>query len=122
MALATFPLPGTGELTEEIVRAHGVVLMTGSYCQDKSFLDKWGSFCHQENIGFVACNTFGGTCGCRWWLPLVVAVALARVLFVLAWHRPTAVAFALTLLVLGLALFSLFCSFFSTTRHWFLFH
>ena len=122
VALATFPLPGTGELTEEIVRAHGVVLMTGSYCQDKSFLDKWGSFCHQENIGFVACNTFGGTCGCRWWLPLVVAVALARVLFVLAWHCPTAVAFALTLLVLGLALFSLFCSFFSTTRHWFLFH
>ena len=30
VALATFPLPGTGELTEEIVRAHGVVLMTGS--------------------------------------------------------------------------------------------
>lgn len=55
---------GTGALTEEIVRAHGVVLMTGSYCQNKSFLDKWGDFCHQENIGFVACNTFGATGFC----------------------------------------------------------
>ena len=62
--LAQFPLSGTGALTEEIVRAHGVVLLTGSYCQDKDFLDKWGDFCHNENIGFVACNTFGATGFC----------------------------------------------------------
>ena len=64
LALARFPSSGTGELTVDIVRAHGVVLVTGSYCQDKAFLDKWGEFCHNENIGFVACNTFGGTGFC----------------------------------------------------------
>ena len=64
LQLARFPLAGAGELTEEIVRAHGVVLITGSYCNDKKFLDKWGEFCHAENIGFVVCNTFGASGFC----------------------------------------------------------
>ena len=57
--LAKLPLPGTGELTEDIVRSHGVVLFTGSYCRDSAMLSTWSKFCHENNIGFVACNTFG---------------------------------------------------------------
>jgi ubiquitin-activating enzyme E1 len=57
--LAKFPLAGTGELTEDIVKAHGVVLFTGSYCRDSAALAKWSKFTHDNNIGFVACNTFG---------------------------------------------------------------
>lgn len=57
--LSQYPLAGTGELTEDVVRAHGCVLFTGQICQDAAAMDRWGRFCHDNNIGFVASHTMG---------------------------------------------------------------